>query len=345
MDKAIEQHSFSPLDDSRRRLEAVLNNASVSIFLMDDRQHCIYMNRAAEKLTGFTFEEVLELDKPLHDIIHHTHPDGRPFPLEECAIDRAFPEYNQVQGEEMFVHKDGHFYPVSFTASPIKDAASNTIGTIIEVKDISEEKKSKERQRLLVNELNHRVKNTLATVQSIAWQSFKGSEPEAVEAFNGRLATLSKAHNILTGGGWQGANLRELIGSVVSPFGAERFVLDGPDCAVDPKAAVSLSMVLHELVTNAAKYGSLSDEDGTVAIDWTCGEREEGCQHLELAWKERGGPPVTTPRSKGFGLRLIERQLGLEFGGSAMISFEPTGLTCTMSLEVPSKPEPLSVPA
>jgi PAS domain S-box-containing protein len=122
----------------QRRLDAVLNNASVAIFLMDERQHCAYMNRAAEELTGYSFAETQ--DRPLHDVIHHTHPDGRPFPLEDCAIDRAFPENADTRGEEVFVHKDGSFYPVAFVASPIRDEASRTIGTIIEVRNISREK-------------------------------------------------------------------------------------------------------------------------------------------------------------------------------------------------------------
>ena len=112
MGQSIEREVSKPLEDTHRRLEAVLNNASVAIFLMDDRQQCIYMNRAAELLTGHTLEEVLALDRPLHDIIHHPYPDGRPFPLHECAIDRAFPEHHQTQGEECFVHKDGSFYPL-----------------------------------------------------------------------------------------------------------------------------------------------------------------------------------------------------------------------------------------
>ena len=128
------------LRETERRLNAVLDNATVSVLLMDDRQRCIYMNRAAEKLTGFTLAEVLARDCPLHDIVHHTYPDGRPFPLHECAIDRAFPENALTKGEEVFVHKDGHFYPVAFSASPIGDEASRTIGTIIEVRDISAEK-------------------------------------------------------------------------------------------------------------------------------------------------------------------------------------------------------------
>jgi PAS domain S-box-containing protein len=134
-----ERHTAeSRVSEVQRRLDAVLNNASVAIFLMDERQHCSYMNRAAEELTGYTFAETQ--GHPLHDVIHHTHPDGRHFPLEDCAIDRAFPENANTRGEEVFVHKDGSFYPVAFVASPIRDEGSRTIGTIIEVRDISKEK-------------------------------------------------------------------------------------------------------------------------------------------------------------------------------------------------------------
>ena len=124
--------------DAEQRLNAVLNNASVAVFLMDDRQHCVYMNAAAERLTGYTFEETQ--GRALHDVIHHTRPDGSRFPLDECAIDRAFPQDNNVQGEEVFIHKDGSFYPVAYSASPVHDDASKTIGTIIEVRGIQAEK-------------------------------------------------------------------------------------------------------------------------------------------------------------------------------------------------------------
>lgn len=128
------------LKEAERRLTAVLDNASVAIFVMDDRQHCSYMNAAAERLTGYTFAETQ--GRPLHDVIHHTHPDGSPFPLDQCPIDRAFPERKNMTGEEVFVHKDGHFYHVAYTASPIQDDASHTIGTIIEVRDITAEKQA-----------------------------------------------------------------------------------------------------------------------------------------------------------------------------------------------------------
>ena len=322
------------LRESERRLNAVLSNATVAILLMDDRQRCVYMNRAAEILTGFTLGEILALDRPLHDIIHHTRPDGSHFPLEECAIDRAFPVNHQEQGEEVFVHKDGSFYPVAFTASPIHDEAAQVVGTIIEVRDIREEKLAQERQRLLINELNHRVKNTLATVQSIAAQTFRGAEREKeLAVFNGRLLALSNAHNILTDENWESASLRAVVETAIQPFaveGSARFVLDGPDHRVSPKLAVTLSMVLHELATNAMKHGSLTSPSGQVSIRWMIAGHPE--PRLQLSWRESGGPTVVPPSRRGFGTRLIERQFAMEFDAQVKLDFARSGLMFTVDV-------------
>ena len=205
---------------SERRLSAVLNNTLMAVFMMDERQHCIYMNAAAEQLTGYRFEETL--GRPLHDVVHHQHPDGRPFPLNECRIDRAFPEDNQMSGEEVFVHKDGHFYPVAFTASPIRDEAATAVGTIIEVRDIRAEKEAEVRLRLLINELNHRVKNTLATVQSIVRQGLRApSIPDTVrDRIDSRLMALSRSHDLLTREAWGRASLKEVATLALEPFQA-----------------------------------------------------------------------------------------------------------------------------
>lgn len=133
------------LAESERRLNAVLDNTTAAIFLMDDRQHCVYMNAAAEKLTGYAFTDTQ--GRPLHDIVHHTHPDGTPYPLHECPIDQAFPSRSQMQGEEVFVHRDGSFYPVAFTASPVRDRDGPAVGTVIEVRDIRAEKAAAEELR------------------------------------------------------------------------------------------------------------------------------------------------------------------------------------------------------
>ncbi|MEN3792139.1 HWE histidine kinase domain-containing protein [Fulvimarina sp. MAC3] len=327
------------LFETERRLNAVLNNASVAIFLMDDRQHCIYMNRAAEQLTGWTLSEVLERDCPLHDIVHHTYPNGEPFPLHECAIDRAFPENNQERGEEVFIHRDGHFFPVGFTASPIRDDESNIIGTIIEVRDITEEKAAAERQRLLINELNHRVKNTLATVQSIAAQTFRAeaTDPAIRAVFDSRLSALSVAHNVLVDDNWESASLKSVVERAVSPHLSvesddQRFKLEGPDSRLHSKVAVTLAMALHELTTNAAKYGALTVPEGQVLVQWSLAALEDGREQLDLYWEERNGPTVEPPARKGFGSRLIERQLPMEFAGSAELRYLPSGVVCRVQI-------------
>lgn len=318
------------LGDSEKRLRAVLDNATVSIFFMDQRQQCVYMNKAAEHLTGFTLQEVLARDCPLHDIIHYRYPDGRPFPLSECAIDRAFPERYQVQGEEVFVHKDGTLYPVAFTASPILDERSKAVGTIIEVRDTRDEKAAQERQSLLVNELNHRVKNTLATIQSLAWQTFKDSDREALTLYSSRLDALSRAHNVLTQKSWSNVSFGDVIHAAIEPFG-NRIAASGADCEVPSRVAVTTAMVIHELATNATKYGALSVPTGTVSLTWSATDRG---QHIliDLTWQEQGGPRVAEPARRGFGSRLIERQAATETGGSARIEFHPDGVRCGLKL-------------
>jgi PAS domain S-box-containing protein len=315
-----------------RRLQAVLDNASYAIFLMDERQQCIYMNNAAEELTGYALPEILALDMPLHDIIHHTRPDGRPFPLSECAIDRAFPEHNQTRGEEMFVHRSGHFYPVAFCASPVRDDASKTIGTIVEVRDITQEKRAAAMQRVLINELDHRVKNTLATVQAMARQTFSGSDQVALTSYMNRLKALSKAHEMLTRNAWEPTSLDDITGSAAQTFGPDRFALAGPEILVCSKVAVSLTLALHELATNAVKYGALSVPEGRVQVTWRHVPPDDNV--LELVWQETGGPPVTPPERTGLGMRLIEEQLAHEFDGRTTMDFAPEGLACTIRLTI-----------
>lgn len=327
------------LNDSERRLRAVLDNATVAIFLMDDRQQCIYMNRAAEELTGYGLDEVLSLDRPLHDIIHHTRPDGSPFPLEKCEIDRAFPEHHKVQGEEIFVHRDGTFYPVAFTASPVEDDHSNTVGTIIEVRAIREERLAAERQRLLMNELDHRVRNTLATIQAVAQQSLQHVQPEIVTRLVGRINALAAAHDLLTDTTWHCADLKQIVEAAIAPFESARFELTGPPLMIDPKAAVSISIALHELVVNAVRFGSLAEPQGRVCVTWNVDVQD--C--LVLQWREKDGPIIEAADTRGFGLRFIERQLPMEFDGTTTFEFSSSGFQCRMRLKLPPISKPLDL--
>ncbi|MFK3891318.1 PAS domain S-box protein [Sphingomonas sp. NPDC079357] len=181
-----------------RRLNAIVNNSTMAIFLMDDRQHCIFMNAAAEALTGYRVEEVL--DRPLHDVVHHQHPDGRPYPLADCPIDRAFPERERMQGEEVFVHRNGHFYPVAFTASPISGDDGQPVGTIIEVRDLTAEKARdaalRESERRFRNMADHAPVMMWVTDPSghctylnRQWYQFTGQTPTEAEGFGWLDAT------------------------------------------------------------------------------------------------------------------------------------------------------------
>jgi len=190
-----------------------------------------------------------------------------------------------------------------------------------------ERARAEQHQHLLINELNHRVKNNLASVQAIAFQTLRGDVPlaEARARFEARLAALSNAHNLLTEENWGGASLERVVRDAIEHLGGEsgRFDVEGEPLRLAPRAALAMAMALHELGTNAAKYGALTAESGRVAISW----RLDG-ERLLLEWRESGGPPVQPPTRRGFGSRLIERGLEADLGGSAALRFEPDGLLC-----------------
>jgi two-component sensor histidine kinase len=189
---------------------------------------------------------------------------------------------------------------------------------------------------LLINELNHRVKNTLMSVQSVAARSLRGSpaNQDAKKAFEARLIAMSGAHNVLSEEKWERAELRTIIGRVLEPYattGASRLRITGPDVKLTPRAALSLAMVLHELATNAAKYGALSNATGRVSIDWHIVSEAAG-RRLRLRWQETDGPVVRDSERKGFGTTLIERSIAHELNGSSTLVFEPSGVVCRLEL-------------
>jgi len=208
---------------------------------------------------------------------------------------------------------------------------------------VMERKRTEEHQRLLLHELNHRVKNTLAIVQGLAAQTFKGdaADPSSKQAFEGRLAALAEAHDLLTGANWEAASLRDVVERSSRGCGADptRVKISGPDLWLQPKAAVSLSMALHELCTNAVKYGAFSTEAGSVSVSWKM-IKNEGAPHIVLRWEESGGPPVSPPLRQGFGTRMIERALASELGGSAKLEFPTSGARCIITAPLPTDADP-----
>lgn len=301
------------------RLDAILNNTRMAVFLMDDRQHCVFMNKAAEELTGYRFEETT--GRPLHDVIHHTRPDGPHFPLSECAIDRAFPERTGVQGEETFVHKSGAFYPVAFTASPMLGEQAEVVGTVIEVRDITAEKQAEETRNLLMHEVDHRSRNVLAIVQSLAQLTTAPDLQTYKQILSGRIGALARAQTSLASRQWQGGQLEEVIRTELFALCRPEFVtMEGPPVALDAEQIQPLSMLVHELATNASKYGACSVEEGRLSVTWSVVGGE-----VRLIWVESGGPAVTTPSRQGFGAKLkasVTQQLGATFERK----WEPSGL-------------------
>ena len=188
-------------------------------------------------------------------------------------------------------------------------------------------------QELLVEELNHRVKNTLAILQSIAAQTFRSASRPERDKFEGRLRALAEAHNLLSTEKWQGSELQDVISRVLQPYllnNSERLRMFGPKVPLAPRLAVVLSMILHEIATNAAKYGALSNDNGTVSLDWEILE-EDARRQLRMIWTEAGGPPVSAPVQRGFGSRLIERSARDQLGGEATVDFLPSGVVYTVT--------------
>ena len=210
--------------------------------------------------------------------------------------------------------------------------------------DVTEAMVAQEQQRLLINELNHRVKNTLATVQSIAAQTARRAEsPEDFrEKFETRLIALSQTHNALTRGGWESARLSELLTQEFKPYAGEQVRMEGPEVDLPPRAAVTLGMVFHELATNAAKYGALSSPSGMVRVSWQAVLRDGKASRLVLQWREENGPPVQTPTRRGFGSRLIEGSIRGELDGVSRMIFDPEGFHCRLEIDLSDPAEAMA---
>ncbi|MDB5623664.1 MAG: hypothetical protein JWR39_2227 [Devosia sp.] len=194
--------------------------------------------------------------------------------------------------------------------------------------------RAEQHRDLLARELDHRVKNLLATVQALARQTFREGDVSgtALRVFNERLRAMGDAHRLLTEGEVEGADMQAAIAAAIGPFegdGRKRFELAGPSLFLRPKATLSLSMALHELCTNAVKYGALASEEGRVSIAWAVAEPD----HLTIAWRESGGPPVAPPTGKGFGSRMIERALAADLGARVSFDYAATGLVCTITAD------------
>jgi two-component sensor histidine kinase len=209
--------------------------------------------------------------------------------------------------------------------------------------DITERRSAEERQRLLLREINHRVKNTLATVQALATQTVRyARDPrEFLDAFSSRLQAFGIAHGLLSDREWRGIGLKELIRLQVMPFDGStppRVLVSGEDILLSADQALALGLILHELASNALRYGALSVATGNVDLAWEINETETGRSHLEISWRERGGPAVEPPQHQGFGSILIQRSLSKVLSSSVKHEFPPEGVTAHISMPLESEP-------
>lgn len=228
---------------------------------------------------------------------------------------------------------------LDFIYQPIVGETGRPTAIFVQGHDVTEEVEAEERQKLLINELNHRVKNTLAIVQGLSMQTFKqvdGAGP-AMSVFDARLNALASAHALLTERNWEAAGLLDTVRTALEAAAGSaisRVDITGPDFTLQPQAAVSLAMLIHELSTNAIKYGALSNGAGRIEVSWTIEEQDDGCA-LTILWAESGGPPVEKPAGRGFGTRLIQRGISSDRRSMVTLDFTPQGLHCTVKALLP----------
>ncbi|NTF44915.1 PAS domain S-box protein [Agrobacterium rhizogenes] len=304
-----------------RRLAAIIASSDDAILSTDLNMMITSWNSGAERLYGHSAEEAIG-----HSVMMLV-PDDRS--EEEPAILAQIRAGQKVEPyETKRRHSDGKLVDVLLSVSPIYDTYGRIVGASKIAHDISAKKEAEHLQSVLAGELNHRVKNVLATVMAISRQTLGRDDVDkaSVETFDARLASMARAHDLLIHGKWEEADLMAVINQALSPYPRERFEISGPAIKLAPRTVVSISLSLHELATNAAKYGALSVPDGHVAIIWSS---EAGdTDRLRLRWQETGGPAVKPPTRKGFGSRLIENLLAAELNGKVKISYEPSGLIC-----------------
>jgi PAS domain S-box-containing protein len=314
------------LRESERRLRLSLEAGQMAAWESDTSRNSVSTSPEINRLLGFPADA-----EPTLAEIRTRYAPGEQERL-QSAVRKILDRNERFSEEELEVRwPDGSRHWLLLRAE-IERLGPGQVRMMGVAMDITARKQSELHLQLLVNELNHRVKNTLATVQSIAAQSFRGgvTSSQAREAFEARLLALSRAHDVLTRENWESAELQKIVEGAVSPYagpdGAGRFEIQGPQIRLQPQAALALAMAVQELATNALKYGALSVDTGRVLIKWRV--EDVGTRRLLLEWEETDGPAVEAPTYRGFGTRLIERSLAHDLGGQVRLEFRRGGVVC-----------------
>ncbi len=314
-------------DIARQRLAAIIESSDDAIISKDLTGTITSWNRGAERLFGYSEAEAV--GKSVTMLIPDNQVDEEPRIIASIQRGEQIDHYETVRRR-----KDGTLVDISLTVSPVRNAEGKIIGASKIARDITERRRSQEQQNLILGEIKHRIRNTLATVQAISAQTMRSATADERSAFAARLRTLAAAHDLLTLEKWNQALLGEVVSKALEPFVEEhraRFDSQGPSLSLNANNALLVAMALHELATNAIKYGALSNKRGSVQIAWNV--LPGNADRMRLTWRETGGPPVEPPSRKGFGSLLIEMAFQ-DRGGSSRIDFEPQGLVCTLELDL-----------
>jgi PAS domain S-box-containing protein len=316
-------------DRNAARLAAIVASSDDAIISKSLDGRITSWNEGATRIFGYAAAEMI--GQPITRIIPTELHGEEQRILENLRRGERVDHYETVR-----ITKDGRRVDISLSVSPVRDSSGVIIGASKVARDITERKHAEQLQQLLINELHHRVKNTLATVQAIAGQSLLRARSPAdfVSGFTGRIHALAKAHTLLTQASMQGADVPEVVREQVMLGTSDdhRISCSGPLLTLEPDAALHLSLILHELATNARKYGALSVPEGRLAIRWEV--RTNGGRNLLLRWQESDGPQVRAPATRGFGTTLIEQTLATH-GGSASVQYNGDGVTYELRLPIP----------
>jgi PAS domain S-box-containing protein len=305
-------------------LAAVVESSTDAIISKDLNGVITSWNPGAERLFGYTAQEAI--GQPITLLFPADRLDEEVDIVARIRRGERVDHYDTVRRK-----KSGRLVDISLTVSPVRDANGRIVGASKIARDITEQKRAQEGQKLVVNEMKHRIKNSMATIQAIATQTLSRNVYER-DAFIARLHALARAHDMLTPEAWEGAYLSAVVNQAIEPFQQahrERISIDVPGHFwLESSKGVMVAMVMHELATNAVKHGALANGSGRVSITWV---RNSEPNRVKLTWEERGGPEVRPPKSKGFGSHLIERAFGGQLG-AAQLTFNPAGLTCTLEI-------------
>ncbi len=326
------------------RLNAHRDNSPLAIVEFEPDLRIIGWTKGAERLFGWTADQVIgrradQLGWMDRDTAHAVGRDVAALTVEATHRDVRMHRVRAADGTQL---------ECEFYCSLLLDRKARPASVSVQILDVTERRRAEETQHLLIGELNHRVKNTLASVQAIASQTLKGTaDPkEFAGKFTGRLQALARAHSLLSSQTWQYASLAQIVREQfeLGTIDEARCTVSGPKMDLPPNLALHMALIFHELGTNAAKYGALSNPTGHLFIDWRVRE-----DRLEIGWRESGGPPVSPPTHKGFGTILVERSLMGE-GGTASVSYPPEGVSWSFDLPLPAGttatlPLPIPTPA